>query len=365
MKILYISSNGGIHDYRFLAKLVEDFEVLFLHYSSVNLIDEIRNLKKLKIVSKIPFVRSFPLISELFHFKKIYKDFKPDIIHSGYVWQVGILPSILKLHPHLSMVWGSDVLIEPDKNILIKKIVKRVLTQCDHIQCDALFVKDKIVKNYNVDNGKITVFPWGIDLRLFDPLDKNECRNITGLERDLFVIHFTRALEKIYGIGNMLDGFKRFAGNKSDVKLLITSDGSMKNYVKDFIGSNKLNDKVDFRGWIKNSDLTFYYNSADVYLSTSLSDGTSLSLLEAMACNPGIVVTDLPANREWIADGINGYLTKKGDVQSLCSALENYYNDRTLIKKHGEINYDIIHEKADWDKNYMKLKDIYKRITGI
>lgn len=364
MRILYISSNGGIHDYRFLEKLAEDYEVIFLHYSSADMIDEIRNLKNLKIVSRVPVVRSFPLFSEILHFKKIYKEFKPDIIHSGYVWQVGILPSLLRLHPHLSMVWGSDVLIEPDKNFLLKTIVKKVLKQCDHIQCDAEYVKEKIIRDFSIEDKKITVFPWGINLKLFGPLDKNECRNITAQERDLFVLYFNRGLEKIYGVNTMLEGFKKFSEGKTDVRLLITSGGSMENYVKEFISLNKLSDKVDFRGWIKNSDLPFYYNSADAYLSTSYSDGTSLSLLEAMACGPGIVVTDLPSNREWIVDGMNGYLTKKGGVQSVCSSLENYYSDRGLIKKHGDINCKIIQERADWDKNYLKLKKIYNQIKG-
>ena len=51
-----------------------------------------------------------------------------------------------------------------------------------------------------------------------------------------------------------------------------------------------------------------YLNAADIYVSTSLSDGTSLSLLEAMACSLPVVVTDIPANKEWITDGHNGFL---------------------------------------------------------
>jgi L-malate glycosyltransferase len=363
LKILYLSSNGGIHDYRFLEKLVADYEVLFLHYSSVDMIDEIRFLKNLKIVSKKPLLRSFPLISELFHFKKIYNEFKPDIIHSGYVWQVGILPALLNLNPHLSMVWGSDVLIEPDKNFLLKKIVRKVLNQSDHIQCDANFVKDKILKDFNINNKKVTVFPWGINLKLFEPLDKKECRNMTGLERDVFVVHFTRALEKIYGINTMLEGFKEFSEGKEDVRLVITSDGSMKNYVKDFTSQNNLSQKIDYRGWVKYSELPFYYNSADVYLSTSLSDGTSLSLLEALACGLGMVVTDLPANREWIVNRENGFLVNAGDKQEVRVALEKYYFDRSLIKKHGSVNLDIARNKADFEKNYLLLKDIYKKIA--
>ena len=82
-------------------------------------------------------------VSEVPHLKKIYNDFKPDIVHTGYVWQVGILASMLNLHPHLSMPWGSDILVEPDKYFFLKAFVKKVMIQCYHVQCDAEFVKQK------------------------------------------------------------------------------------------------------------------------------------------------------------------------------------------------------------------------------
>ncbi|MGH2575551.1 MAG: glycosyltransferase, partial [Ignavibacteria bacterium] len=137
LKILYVTAKGGVHDYRFLKKMIEDYDVLLLHYAAGELIEDIKKLNGLRIISKKPLIKSFPPLSELFHFKKIYNQFKPDIVHTGYVWQVGILASLLNMHPHLSMVWGSDILIDPESNFFIRKIVKKVVNQCDHIQCDA------------------------------------------------------------------------------------------------------------------------------------------------------------------------------------------------------------------------------------
>lgn len=363
MKVLYITSSGNIHDYRFLKKLILDYEVLLLHYASGVLIDEIKSIPNLTIISESSFIKALPLAGKVHHLKKVYNSFKPDIVHSGYVWQAGILASVLNLHPHLSMAWGSDILVEPDKYFFIKLLVKKVMKQCDHIQCDAEFVKQKIIKDYHVNENKITVFPWGIDLSLFRPIDKSQCREKLNLDKNDFIVIFNRSFEKIYGLKYMLEGFRNFSENKTDVKLILVAGGSMDSEIRTFINGSGLNEIIKLIGKVPNSEMSLYLNAADVYLSTALSDGSSLSLLEAMACELGIIVTDVTAIKEWISEK-NGILVNKKDSSSVSTALEKYYKNRSLIKEHGLINLEIAKEKADWDKNYVKLKEIYYQLAG-
>ena len=362
MKVLYVTSKGGIHDYRFLKKLVKDHNVLLLHYRADELIPEIKSLEELKIISKRSFFRSFPLPSELWHFKKIVREFKPDIIHTGYVWQVGALAAYAKVHPHLSMPWGSDILLEPDKKFFVKTIVKKVMRSCDHVQCDAEYVKEKIVKDYGVTPEKITVFPWGIDLSLFKPDKSAGFRSKLNISPDKFVLIFNRYLEEVYGVNCLLKAFNEFAKDKNDAVLLLVSEGSLKNTVVNFIETHGLEKKVRLVGRVPNTQLPAILNCSDVYISTSLSDGTSLSLLEALACGLGIIVTDVPAIKEWVSDD-NGIVVGIKNIPAITEAMEKYYTNRDLIKKHGEKNIRIAQKQADWDKNYGKLSVIYENIS--
>ncbi len=361
LRTLYVTSKGGIHDYRFIKKLSEDYDVLLLHYASGELIDEIKNIGGIKIISRTPLFKSFPLLTQLGHFKRIYNEFKPDIVHTGYAWQVGILASKLDVHPHLSMVWGSDILTEPDKNFYIKSLVKEVMRQCGHIQCDAEFVKQKIISDYGIEEEKITVFPWGIDRKLFKPLDKLEARRRLNLAPDKFIVIFDRYLESIYGVMDLLEGFKKFSQRKDDASLLVLSDGHLRDEMIKFIGSSNLNSKIKYIGTISNSELPLYLNASDVYVSASVSDGTSLSLLEAMSCGLGVIVTDVPAIREWISED-NGIIVPINSPDGISEALEKYYRQRHLIKEHGSINLKIAESRADWDKNYLKLKEVYEKL---
>lgn len=362
MKVLYVSSNGGIHDYRFLKKLVQDHEVLFLHYAAVEIIDEIDKLEHLQIISKKPAFRSMPLISERAHFKKVVEEFKPDIIHSGYVWQTGILAANSGFHPHLSMPWGSDILTEPDKSYFRRMMVKKVMNTCDHVQCDAEFVKQKIISDYGLPENKVSVFPWGIDLQIFSKTDKTSARDSLKLEKEKFIVLFNRYFEPVYGVNFLMEAFRNFCSGKEDVLMLMLSEGSGKINVLKYITDKGLDDKIQVLGRVPNHELPLFLNAADVYVSPSLSDGTSLSLLEAMACGAGLIVSDVPAIKEWV-DAENGIMVKRGDAEELERALEEYYTNRTLAEIHGAKNLEIAKERADWDKNYLKLKEIYKMLV--
>ncbi len=361
MKLLYVSSNGGIHDYRFLKKLVNDYDVLFLHYAASEIIDEIDKLGHLQIISKKPAFRSMPIVSELNHFKKVVAEFKPDIIHSGYVWQVGILAANSGFHPHLSMPWGSDILTEPDKSFFRRKFVSKVMRSCDHVQCDAMFVKKKIVFDYGVPEDKVTVFPWGINLQQFSRSDKNTARSNLKLDKKKFIVLFNRYFEPVYGVDYLLKAYRRFCSDKDDVLMLMLSDGSGKNNVLKYITENRLDEKVQVIGMVPNSELPSFLNAADVYVSPSLSDGASLSLLEAMACGKGLILTKLPAILEWVNEE-NGVLINTRNPEELTASLNKYYYQRGLIEEHGAKSIQIAKERADWDRNYEKLKVIYENL---
>ena len=98
--------------------------------------------------------------------------------------------------------------------------------------------------------------------------------------------------------------------------------------------------KIKLVGRVPNAGLPVYLNASDVYISTSLSDGTSLSLLEAMACGLGLVVSDVPAIKEWVGPG-NGIMIPRKDSDAVASALDKYYNNRGLIETHSSENINI------------------------
>jgi glycosyltransferase involved in cell wall biosynthesis len=110
--------------------------------------------------------------------------------------------------------------------------------------------------------------------------------------------------------------------------------------------------------------MAMYLNAADIYISTSLSDGTSCSLLEAMACRLPVVVTDLPAIREWVKDDVNGYLVPSENSAALAERIVTLLGNEPLRDQMGTRNLVIAQERADWERNFSILEEIYRGLVN-
>ena len=83
------------------------------------------------------------------------------------------------------------------------------------------------------------------------------------------------------------------------------------------VESLNINSSVKFLGRVPHEEMPNLLAQADIYVSTSLHDGTSVSLLEAMGSGAFPVVTDIPSNREWIINGENGFLVSEDEERIL------------------------------------------------
>ncbi|HSM26139.1 MAG TPA: glycosyltransferase, partial [Anaerolineaceae bacterium] len=123
-----------------------------------------------------------------------------------------------------------------------------------------------------------------------------------------------------------------------------------------------ISDAVFLGGVINQIDLPKYYHASDLYISASFSDGSSVSLLEALACGLPVLVSDIPGNKEWIIDQENGWLFQTGDIESLTKKIldvNRKKNDLTSIKKLARITAE---EKANWKLNFEKLLNAYHMV---
>ena len=100
----------------------------------------------------------------------------------------------------------------------------------------------------------------------------------------------------------------------------------------------------------------------NIYLSSALSDTTSVSLLEAIACGLFPIVTNIPANREWIVAGTNGLLFTPGDPADLARTAVEAWENPALRLKAREHNLGLIREKANWQDNMGLVKGLFESI---
>ena len=407
MKILYLSHILSIHDYRFLDKLLSNNHDVLLVALDKNEIPEIisslKDLKTVLIPRPLPkhnmkyyfSIRSILLalihlvfriiqnstllknyINErtnilhhefkIFYYQnmlsKIIKDFKPDVLHSGWVQLDGLVAALTGFKPILQMPWGSDILLNPFTSEKILAQTKFIIRNSTHITCDCEEVKKTILSLIDYDKNKITVIPWGIDLSLFD-FERKKQNVIDNIGwSDKRVIISTRQLSKLYCIHFLIMALPSIIDEEPDARLLILGSGPQEEELKELVSSLELTNYVQFVGPVPNDKLAYYLNLAEVYVSISKSDGSSLSLLEAMACGLPLVVSEVPAICEWVQDGVNGYVIPKNKVNPISEKILTLFKDTDTASKMGKINLEIANDKADWEKNYLTLNKIYEQM---
>jgi glycosyltransferase involved in cell wall biosynthesis len=113
-------------------------------------------------------------------------------------------------------------------------------------------------------------------------------------------------------------------------------------------------------GRIDLNELPGFYRTADLYISASHVDGSSVSLLEAMACGKPVVVSSIPANLEWVQEGRNGWIFPDGDESALERVIEEAGKNRDGLENYGKANRQVAEARADWKKNSRELFRAYQ-----
>jgi glycosyltransferase involved in cell wall biosynthesis len=141
-------------------------------------------------------------------------------------------------------------------------------------------------------------------------------------------------------------------------------NGSQAAFLHRIFSEAGLLDQVHFPGQVSQADLPRYYRSADLYISASHSDGTSISLLEAMACGSPVLVSNIPGNQEWIQDGVQGWLFQDGSTEDLAKKIVEAVRLRQHLSQMGQAAHLLAEQRADWKKNIQFLFKAYEMVLS-
>ncbi len=293
------------------------------------------------------FSNPFAIINSIYRIKKIIKDFQPDIIHiqqaGTHAWMT-LKAARNTTIPVIVTAWGSDILHTPKQGKLYYRLTKSILKQARYFTSDSQFMADEMnrIANKKLD---ITIANFGINI---DPSDVPK--------ED--IIYSNRAHKPLYRIDLILLAFSRFikTQNRQTWKLVVAGDGEQTPALHNLADKLGISDKVEFAGWVNKEQNSVLYFKSRVFVSIPESDATSISLLEAMAAGCIPVVSNLPANAEWIKNNINGIIVSDFDSDFLSSI---FALDEHEVR---QINEDIIEQHGTQTANRNKFTDLYNRI---
>jgi glycosyltransferase involved in cell wall biosynthesis len=340
-KLLLIGS-GSIHTYNYY-KLIEGYfdEILML---TDNIREEFKSINPIKADFSIH--NPIKAYQNYLFLKKKIKEYRPDMIHVHQANSTSYLT--LKAAkktgiPVIVTAWGSDVLITPEQSKLINRMVIYNLKNADYLTADSKNVVDKIIERVGKTKNEILVANFGVA----DFYKKVPKENI---------IYSNRLHNKLYRIDEVIRAFARFMEkNNENWKLVIAGEGSETEKLKALSADLKISKTVEFVGWLNKDENYNYYNKAKIFVSIPESDATAISLLEAMFAGCFPVVSDLPANKEWIKDGENGIIVKdlNGDFLQKASKID--------MQRATKVNQALIHQHGTKEINRKKFIDLYQK----
>lgn len=361
MRIVYFSKDYSPHDHRFLAALAEtDHDVFYLRLESGPRQTEDRpvpaKIEQVRWAGGRGIFRWRDLPRLVLDLRRVIRELNPDLIHAGPIQTCAFLTVLSGFRPLLTMSWGFDLIQDAERNGWWRWITRYTLKRSTWFTSDAQVTRDKAV-GYGMNPERTTVFPWGVDLAHFQPKPSSANRQpITG-----FTLFCNRSWEPRYGVDVLARAFVRVARELPDVSLLLLAGGSQAAAIRQILVGGGVLDRVQFGGQVSQVDLPDWYHMADLYISPSHVDGSSVSLMEALACGLPALVSDIPANCEWVSEGRNGWLFPDGDANALAEKILAVKAQRERLLEVGHAARKSAEERADWKKNFLVLLKAYEQ----
>ncbi len=291
-KLLVVGSNT-IHVYNFINLVKDYFDEVLLLTNEINSEWDVDAIE-------INFSLGLNCLNSIKEIRAQYLLFNPSIVHIHQANSYAFL-TILALQkfgtPFVLTAWGSDILLNPKKSFLLKKMVQYILNHVQVVTADSNYV---LASAQNLVNKKLLLknINFGIEIEACKKYEKEN------------IIYSNRLHKELYNIDKIIISFAKFISKpkNSHWKLVIAGKGDQTDNLKDLVNKLNLIKHVDFVGFLNQKENYNYYCKAKIFVSIPRSDSISISLVEAMLSGCIPFVSNLEANLELIKDNRNGFI---------------------------------------------------------
>lgn len=287
---------------------------------------------------------------------KLLAEFEPHLVNALYAGGYGFVGALCR-RPLVVSTLGSDLLVDYPSSPVHRAQIRYAIRHADLVTTDADVLSD-IVRDMGVKREKILKAYFGIDASVFH-LPPDRGREAGG---EAPIVVSTRKLHPLYNIDLLVAAAPEIV-EAAGARFVVIGDGPEREALERLAAGRGVTDHIAFAGRTTTDEIVAALQSAAAYVSTSRSDSTSVSLLEAMACGAPPVVTDIPANGEWIEDGVNGLLFSPGDRRGLARAVIRMIEDRELARTARDRNARLVRERGLWETNMERVEGAFRKIT--
>ncbi len=281
------------------------------------------------------------------------------LVHAHWAFPAGLIglaaaratgrPLILTVH-------GSDQRLAAERGGVAATVFRLVARGADRVQSVSGPITDYLL-SIGVPAERILTRPLGVDDSVFNASVQPDTD-----AADSFGILSTRSLLPLYRVEDLVRAAACLRGNIPSLRLVLAGDGPERGRLEALGAELGLGDNLAFTGRLTPPELARQLAACRVYVSTSPAEGTSVSLLEALALGCLPVVADIPSNRDWVTHGANGLLFRPGEIDSLAECILQASRDNELTARAREAGPRLVAERGLWRGQIDLLDSVYKEL---
>lgn len=298
----------------------------------------------------LPGVLRYPLATPAL--ARALREFRPDVVDAHYVPNYGLLGVLAGVRPLSVSAWGSDLLLAAGRSHFQRARARHVLASAQLVLTDGENLA-RAAASLGAPESTLRMVPWGVDRKRFRP----------GV-REPGLLLSTRMHETVYDLPTVLRAAAEVMRTRPEATLAIAGEGSLRGSLERLAADLLPAGRYRFLGRLSPESLADWLGRAELYVSSSLSDSTSVSLLEAMSAGAVPVVSDIEGNRPWVRDGDSGRLFPPGDSAALARAIEGALSDdawRARARAQGAAE---IAARGDWHVNLARIEALFEALAA-
>jgi sugar transferase (PEP-CTERM/EpsH1 system associated) len=245
------------------------------------------------------------------------------------------------------------------KRNLVRKwlapLVNRFVTVSDDL-------RSWLIQTVGIPTSKITTIHNGVDSNRFAAARRPSSRALLGFDDALFTLGTVGRLDPVKDHATLIKAFLPIAQSQQPTRLIIAGDGPARSTIERLGVELKIADKIQLLG--ERHDIPEVLQACDVFTLTSIAEGISNTILEAMASALPVVATRVGGNPELVDDGLTGYLVEARDVTGLTAAFETYLQDQNLRNRHGQNARARVLQKFSLEGMATQYARLYNDVIG-
>lgn len=246
------------------------------------------------------------------------------------------------------------------KRVLANKLL---LARHDAVTAVGGFVRQALIDNEGIAASRIEVIHNGIAPGTGPTADASErARTELGLDASAPVIMQVARFHSVKDHATAVRAFAAVHAAMPDARLVLVGDGPGRPGIEQSVAALGLTEAVVFTG--VRADVRALLPGADVFLLSSLSEGISVTLLEAMDAGLPIVATAVGGNGEVVADGQTGLLAPRGDFAVLGRHLRALLTDRDRARAYGQAGRRRLLDRFSQQQMHAGYADAYQALLS-